>query len=268
MVVVYSMISSKFCFTSTDAQEILLYYIKNNQKIIINKEDDYQIFLKEKVKKIFLDISQSSRIYQKNLEELKKKEMKEELEKLYKKRDELNNLKNIKCEKELNEIKEIKKEIRKMNLKIKKLKAYINKEEEKIEETKEENEKKISELEKKLGIEESNKEVCSPKKIIKKNKKKKYLNKNKKNKILNKKLSFIEDVNKIIKEKKEDLEHYANSIKENFSNSLTTRNTNKIILKSKSKNIPSLKLKSPGPQNEALKLLSSDYIFDTIPTLV
>ena len=262
LISIRQIISSKFCFTNSDAQEILLYYIKDNQKIIINKEDDYQIFLKEKTKKIYLDISQSSRIYQKNLEELKKKEMKEELEKLYKKREELNNFKNIKCEKELNEIKEIKKEIRKMKSKIKKLKEYINKEEEKIEETKEENEKKISELEKKLGIEESNNKVCNPKKIIKKNKKRKYLNKNKKNKILNKKLSFIEDVNKIIEEKKEELEHYANSIKDNLSKTLTTRNTNKIILKSKSKNTPSLKLKSPGPQNEDSQYLSSDYIFD------
>ena len=123
-------ISSKFCFTNSDAQEILLYYIKDNKKIIINKEDDYQIFLKEKPKKIFLDISQNSRIYQKNLEDLKRKEMKEELEKLYKKREELKNIKNIKCEKELNEIKIIKEEIRKMKLKIKKIKENINKEEE------------------------------------------------------------------------------------------------------------------------------------------
>ena len=260
LISIRQIISSKFCFTNSDAQEILLYYIKENKKIIINKEDDYQIFLKEKIKKIILDISQNSRIYQTNLEELKKKEMKEELGKLYKKREELNNFKNIKCEKELNEIKEIKKEIRKMKSKIKKLKEYINKEEEKIEETREENEKKISELENKLGIEVSNNKACNPKKIIKKNKKKKYLNKNKKDKILNKKLSFIEDVNKIIEEKKEELENYANTIKENLSKSLTTRNTNKVVLKSKY--IPLQKLKSPGPQNEALKLLSSDYTFD------
>ena len=45
-----------------------------------------------------------------------------------------------------------------------------------------------------------------------------------------------------------------------MSNSLTTKNTNKIILKSK--NIPSIKLKCPPPQTQSEKYLSNDYNFD------
>ena len=253
-------ISSKFCFTNSDAEEIVLYYLKENKKIIIQSEDDYKIFLKEKTKKIFLDISQESKIYQKNLEELKKKEMNDELEKLYKKREELNNLKKNKFEKEINEIKEIEKEIRKMKLKMKKLKTYIYKEEQIIEKTQEENENKITELEKKLGIEGSHNQIYKPIKIKKyKNKKIKHSKKNKK--------AFIEDINKIVEEKKEELENYANAIKYNLSNSLTTTkntntniNTNKIILKSR--NIYSKKLRAPAPQNDSSKILPTDHIFD------
>ena len=65
-------ISTKFCFSISDAKEILIYFKKDNKKIIIKKEEDYKLFLKEKNKKLFLDISQDSQIYQKNLEELKK----------------------------------------------------------------------------------------------------------------------------------------------------------------------------------------------------
>ena len=54
-----------------------------------------------------------------------------------------------------------------------------------------------------------------------------------------------------MKEKKQELDNYANSIKENLSQSLTIKNNNeennKIILKSK--NISLNKLKSPAPQN-------------------
>ena len=200
-----STISTKFCFTDSDAQEILLYYIKGDKKIIIKSEEDYKIFLQEKTKKIILDISQSSKIYQKNLEEIKRNEMNEELKKLYKKRDELKNLKNIKFEKEMKEIEEIKASIKKMKLKKKKLKDYIKEEENKIEEEKVKNEKKIIELENKLRIKS---DIYFPKinKIDKyiSHKNNKHLNKNKKEKKLKQKKAFIQDIEKIMKEKKQE----------------------------------------------------------------
>ena len=64
----------------------------------------------------------------------------------------------------------------------------------------------ITELEKKLGIEGSHNQIYKPIKI------KKYTNKKIKHSKKNKK-AFIEDINKIVEEKKEELENYANAIK-------------------------------------------------------
>ena len=259
-----STISTKFCFTDSDAQEILLYYIKGNKKIIIKNEEDYKIFLQEKTKKIILDISQSSQIYQKNLEEIKRNEMNEELQKLYKKRDELKRLKNTKFEKEIKEIEEIKESIKKLKLKKKKIKDYIKKEEQKIEDEKEKNEKKIIELENKLGIKSDNHfpKINKIDKYIS-HKNNKHLNKHKKEKELKQKKAFIQDIEKIMEEKKKELENYANSIKENLSQSLTIKNNNeknnKIILKSKNTSLN--KLKSPAPQNNPTAV-DNENIFD------
>ena len=110
-------ISEKFLMTISDANEIILYYQKENKNIFIENENDYKIFLKENINKIFLDISQNSQIYKKNYEELTKEVMNNKLEKLYKKRDELNNIYNTKFKKEEKEILQIKKEIKKLKIK-------------------------------------------------------------------------------------------------------------------------------------------------------
>ena len=185
-------ISTKFFLTDSDAQEIILYYLKGNERKIIVKEEDYNIFLKEKSKNIFLDISQSSQIYKKNLEELKNKELYEELEGLYKKREEYKNIKETKFEKEIKEIEKIKNEIKKLKLKKKEIKMYINEQMDKINEEKEENEKKIKELEIKLH---GNKINISP---INKNEKK---NKKKESK----KLSYLKELENLVEEKKKEL---------------------------------------------------------------
>ena len=234
-----SAISAKFFLTDSDAQEIILYYLKGNERKIIVKEEDYNIFLKEKSNYIFLDISQSSQIYKKNLEELKNKELYEELEGLYKKREEYKNIKETKFEKEIKEIEKIKNEIKKLKLKKKEIKMFINEQMDKINEEKEENEKKIKELEIKLH---GNKINISP---INKNEKK---NKKKESK----KLSYLKELENLVEEKKKELENFANSIKEN----LPTKNDNtSIVLKSKPKPIKDmkdLKLKAPVPQNRNL----------------
>jgi len=210
-------ISTKFFFTDSDAQEIILYYLKENERKIIVKEEDYKIFLKEKSKNIFLDISQSSQIYKKNLEELKNKELNEELEKLYKKREEYNNIKEIKFEKEIKEIEKIKNEIKKLKMKKKEIKMYIKEQMDKINEEKEQNEKKIKELEIKLH---GNKINISPinNKHEKKNKKKE-----------SKKLSYFKELENLVEEKKKELEDYANSIKENFQSKKDNNSGNNYI---------------------------------------
>ncbi len=235
-----STISAKFFFTKSDAQEILLYYYnKKNKKIIISNEEDYKIFLKEKSKKIILDISQDSQIYQKNLEELKKNEMNEELKQLYKRRDELQ---KIKFEKEIKEIEELHNEIKKMKLKMKQLKINLKEEEKKIFEEKEKNQNKINELEKKLGIESHCPKITKINEYLTYNKNNKKKHKHEKGKELKQKKTFMQEIDKIMEQKKKELENYAKSIKENLSQSLNIKkdnaneigNTNnKIILKSR-----------------------------------
>ena len=243
-------ISSKFFLSNLDAQEIILYYLKGNEKIIIIKEEDYKIFLKEKSKNIFLGISQSSQIYKKNLEELKSKEINEELEKLYKKREEYKNIKETKFQKEIKEIEKIKNEIKKLKFKKKEIKMYINEQMDKINEEKEQNEKKILELEIKLhrrsiniSPKKKNEENYNPNKKKKKKQKKKSYLKELENLIEEKK----KELENLVEEKKKELENLADSIKENLS----IRNDNSsIVLKSKPKPSKALKLKAPAPQSE------------------
>ena len=152
LIAIREIISSKYLFSPEDAKEIILYYIKEKKKIIIQKEEDYTSFLQEKLKKIFLDISQESKLYQENLANLKNKEIKIELEGLYKKRNEINSLKEKKRNELLEQQMEIKEQIKKLKLKNKEIKKNYNKELKKIKEENKLNENKINELEEKLGI--------------------------------------------------------------------------------------------------------------------
>ena len=157
LIAIREIISSKYLFSPEDAKEIILYYIKENKKIIIQKEEDYTSFLQEKLKKIFLDISQESKLYQENLANLKNKEIKIELEGLYNKRNEINSLKEKKKNELLEQQMEIKEQIKKLKLKNKEIKKNYNKELKKIKEENKLNEKEINELEEKLGIKNKDK---------------------------------------------------------------------------------------------------------------
>ena len=99
-------ISERFFFTNSDAQELVLYYKRKNENKYIKNEEDYKLFLEETDKIIFLDISQNSQLYRKNVEELKNKEIKEQLNKLYKENNELNDIINKKFEKRIRRNKE------------------------------------------------------------------------------------------------------------------------------------------------------------------
>ena len=256
-----STISTKFCFSISDAKEIILYFKKDGKKVIIEKDEDYKIFLLEKNKKLFLDISQDSQIYQKNLEELKTNELKVELGKLYKKREEFDIIKNTKFQKELKGMKLMKKEIKKLKSKIKTYKIYINKESKKIEEEKEKNEQKITELEKKLGIKANEEPLRIYPILLNNSKKKKKFHKNKN---FGQKRLLMNNIDKIMIEKKKELEDYANSIKKNLSDTLTTnnvKNENKIVLKNKTNKVKKLRAQLPNnnPLNETGEETAFDY---------
>ena len=88
-------IARLFCFSTQDASEILLTYNENGDKLIISSEEDLKAFLDSKNSIIDLDISQNSKIYKDNLNQLKEESIKDKktLEELLKKREELNEIK-------------------------------------------------------------------------------------------------------------------------------------------------------------------------------
>ena len=135
-------ISTKYLFSPEDAKEIILYYTKQVKKIFIKNEEDYIIFLKEKEKKIILDISQESKLYQENLKNLKNQETLVDLEKLYNKREELNILKIEKKREFLKKEEEITAQIKKFKLMKKEIKNKYKKDLKKFDEENNTNEKK------------------------------------------------------------------------------------------------------------------------------
>lgn len=162
-------IATLFCFSPEDAKEILLTYNDNGDKIVIENDEDLKAFLNTKINTIDLDISQTSQLYQKNLDTIKQENEKDKLalENLLKRQEELDQLKETKYGKEKEEIQKIKEQI--MNLRKRKLELRLRmmKGIKKLNSEKKENEKKIVELQKKLGL-PINKPKHNPKDKIKK----------------------------------------------------------------------------------------------------
>ena len=132
-------ISRLYFFSPEDAKEIILTYNENDDIIMIENDEDFNVFLKSNIDKIDLDISQTSKIFKKNLDIVREENEKDkkDLEILIKKNEELDKMKETEFVKEKEELKKRKKIIegtKKINLE------------------KKENDKKIIELKKKLGI--------------------------------------------------------------------------------------------------------------------
>ena len=254
-------ISTKYLFSPEDAKEIILYYTKQVKKIFIKNEEDYIIFLKEKEKKIILDISQESKLYQENLKNLKNQETLVDLEKLYNKREELNILKIEKKREFLKKEEEITAQIKKFKLMKKEIKNKYKKELKKIDEENNTNEKNIKELEEKLGIVDKGYNKIKNISLINDNLNSNISNNNNKKRKLKKgKKTFINDIDKIIQEIKQELEKFANSLKQNLSEPKTVKeennlNNNKITLKTNNK------LKSPSPQMKNFLEINPDNPF-------
>ena len=84
-------ISDKFMFSPSDAAEIVVSYVKDLGKKIIQTEQDFVNFISDKINKVDLDISQDSNLYLRNLNTLKKEseDSKKELEDALKKKEEI-----------------------------------------------------------------------------------------------------------------------------------------------------------------------------------
>ena len=165
-------ISEKFLFSPSDTAELVISYAKDLGKKIIETENDFKEFVKNKIFKVDLDVDQNSQIFQKSLVKLQneKEADKKELEILLSQSKELKEQKKQKlsdAKKKMDELTGMKKEIEKkkkeamaqFDKEIKKLTTEINKikkisDTEKLNITKKENElnKSIDELKTKLGI--------------------------------------------------------------------------------------------------------------------
>ena len=102
-------ISEKFLFSPSDTAELILSYAKDLGTKIIETENDFKEFIKNKVFKINLDVDQNSQIFQKSLIKLQTETEsdKKELEELTAKCKELKDKKNEKVSEAKNKINDI-----------------------------------------------------------------------------------------------------------------------------------------------------------------
>ena len=60
-------ISEKYSLSSSDAAEIILFYVKDSKKIYIINENDLNNFKQCKISTLFLDVNQNSKLYLDNV---------------------------------------------------------------------------------------------------------------------------------------------------------------------------------------------------------
>ena len=176
-------ISNKFCFSPSDAAEILVSYISNLKKTFIQTEQDFIDFVKKQIYKVDLDISPDSKLYKNSILKLQEEndQNKKELDELLKKKEELKKKKTNLVEERTKKIEDYEKKIKLLKIKKYKLVRQTNKDKEKISGEINQANKKIVELQKILGLPITIKEQKKP--ITSKTKQKAKINKDKSKKI-------------------------------------------------------------------------------------
>lgn len=162
-------ISEKFLFSPSDAAEVVVTYMKDLGKKIIQTEQDFVNFVSNKIGRIDLDISQDSKLYQKNLDSLQKEseENKKELELCLKKKEEIKKEKDACLKEEMAKLKEVENKLKKLLKEKKSLQKKITQDKKKFLKKEKDNNKKILTLKEKLGIKEEVKKISPKKKILK-----------------------------------------------------------------------------------------------------
>lgn len=160
-------ISEKFMFSPSDAAEVIISYVKDLGKKIIETEQDFSNFISNKIGKINLDISENSRLYLENYNTLKKEndENKKLLEECLKKDAELQKKQEELMKQEMEKITQLEEKIKKLQAKKKKLQTKLKAQTKLIEKEKKENSKKIQKLQKKLNG-DNTPVTPAPKKIV------------------------------------------------------------------------------------------------------
>ena len=259
-------IAAKFCFSPSDAAEILVSYFNDLKKIFIQTEQDFVEFVKKHIYKIDLDISQESQLYKNSMKQLEEEnaQSKKSLEELMKKNLELEAKKKKFLEEKSKKLKELNDKITAIN----KQKFALMKEtsigKEKIVKEINTNQKKINELEKKLGIAPIKKEKPEKAHLKPKADKKKIQKIAKKAAKIVKKVEQKkkEEKKKEKKDEKKDEKGFFNigEITQNITNKINDitkcviDNANEITNKITGKiEIKDIKLKAAAPQKEEKK---------------
>ena len=122
-------ISEKFFFSLDEVSEFLLTYTKDKNTITISTENDFELFSKEKINEIKLDLNENSQLFQNNLSKLQNENeiTKKNLEEILKQIEEINIKKKEKKEKIKLELDEITKKNEELKIKKKEIIEQINK---------------------------------------------------------------------------------------------------------------------------------------------
>ena len=115
LVALRAKISEKYSLSSSDVAEIILYYVKDSKKNYIINGNDFSKFKEFKIDTIFLDVSQNSKLYLKNVSQLKEEIKKETENEKDKKNEEKKEEKKEEEKKEEIDIEQTKQEIEKIN---------------------------------------------------------------------------------------------------------------------------------------------------------
>ena len=191
-------ISNKFCFSPSDAAEILVSYINDLKKTFIQTEQDFVDFVKKQIYKVDLDISPDSKLYKNSILKLQEEndQNKKELDELLKKKESLKKKKTDLVQERSKKIKDYENKIKILKIKRYKLIRQTNKDKEKISGEINQTNKKIVELQKILGLPIEIKEKKKP--ATAKIKSKPKINKDKPKKIITVK-KVCKPVKKVVK---------------------------------------------------------------------
>ena len=109
-------ISEKYSLSSSDAAEIILFYVKDSKKIYIINENDLNNFKQCKIYTLFLDVNQNSKLYLDNISQLKKEKEEKKEEKQEIKEESKEEIKENENQ-EIMDVEKTKKEIEELKIK-------------------------------------------------------------------------------------------------------------------------------------------------------
>ena len=122
-------ISNQFCFSPSDAAEMLVSYFNEFKKTFIKTEEDFVNFIKKKVYKVDLDISPDSQLYKKSVLKIQEQTEKDkkELDEMIKVKEELQKKKKEFMDERAKQINKLEAKIEELNNRRNKLVKETNK---------------------------------------------------------------------------------------------------------------------------------------------